>query len=128
MLVLPVSTYIGVTGQYHKVYPMSLSFSQPFFQPGCGAGVASPRTSCVKHKLIGALRLLLALLLFAPGSGPPGGFGIMVQQIEMIGARQWLNLLAGSIVSMTPLIAPLSQHAARALPGTSAPTAGEDLS
>ena len=44
-------------------------------------------------------RLVLGLLLFASGSGQTGGLGLVVQQIETIGPRQWLSLMAGSIVS-----------------------------
>jgi hypothetical protein len=45
------------------------------------------------------LRLLVGLVLFATGSGQTGGLGLVVQQIETIGPRQWLSLMAGSMVS-----------------------------
>ena len=53
----------------------------------------------MKHKTLRGLQLLLGLLLFAAGSGQTGGVGLVVQQIEAVGARQWLSLMAGSIVS-----------------------------
>ena len=52
----------------------------------------------MKYKALFGLRLLLGLLLFATGSGQTGGLGLVVQQIETIGPRQWLKM-AGSIVS-----------------------------
>jgi hypothetical protein len=39
----------------------------------------------------------------------------MVQQISFIGARQWLGLMAGSIVAGAPVIAPLSDRIALSL-------------
>jgi len=53
----------------------------------------------MKYKALFGLRLLLGLLLFATGSSQTGGLGLVVQQIETIGPRQWLSLMAGSIVS-----------------------------
>ncbi len=70
----------------------------------------------MKHKALFWSRLLLGLLLFAAGGGPPGGLGLVVQQIEIVGARQWFSLLAGSIVSSAPVVAPVSQRIARAFP------------
>jgi hypothetical protein len=64
------------------------------------------------HAMIFGLRLVLGLLLFASGSGQTGGLGLVVQQIETIGPRQWLSLMAGSIV----FSAPVSQRIARAFP------------
>ena len=52
----------------------------------------------MKYKVLLGLRLLLGLVLFT-GSGQPGGLGLVVQQIETIGPRQWLSLVAGSVVS-----------------------------
>jgi hypothetical protein len=79
----------------------------------------------MKHKALCWSRLLLGLLLFAAGGGPPGGLGLVVQQIEIIGARQWLTLLAGSIVSSAPVVAPVSQRIARAFPRRLVPSAGD---
>lgn len=66
----------------------------------------------MKYKALFGLRLVLGLLLFASGSGQTGGLGLVVQQIETIGPRQWLSLMAGSIV----FSAPVSQRIARAFP------------
>jgi hypothetical protein len=66
----------------------------------------------MKYKALSALRLLLGLLVFAAGSDQTGGFGLVLAQIETIGPRQWLNLMAGTIVSGTPM----TEHIARVLP------------
>jgi hypothetical protein len=60
------------------------------------------------HKALRGLQLTLGLLLFAAGSGQPAGLSLVVQQIEMIGARQWLGLIAGSAM------APVSERIAAA--------------
>jgi hypothetical protein len=60
----------------------------------------------MKHRTLRGLQLLLGLVLFAAGSGQPGGLDLVVQQIEIMGARQWLGLMAGSV------IAPVSQRVA----------------
>jgi hypothetical protein len=70
-------------------------------------------------KAFRGLQLALALLLFAAGGGQPIGLGLVAQQIEMIGARQWLGLMAGSAM------APLSERVAAALPGRLAPAAAQ---
>ena len=80
----------------------------------------------MKHKTLRGLQLLLGLLLFAAGSGQPGGVGLVVQQIEAVGARQWLSLMAGSIVSSTPLVTPMSQRIARAFSSLPVPS-GEEI-
>jgi hypothetical protein len=100
----------GVTGQYHKALGMSSSFS-----PQTGA---DPRKgfNAMKRKACWGLRLLLGLFLLAAGSGQPGGLGLVFQQIELVGARQWLNLLAGSMISSAPVVAPVSQRIARTFP------------
>ncbi len=74
------------------------------------------------HKTLRWLRLLLGLLLFGAGGGQPGGIDLVVQQIETIGARQWLSLMAGSIVSS----APVSQRIARAFSSLPVPS-GEEI-
>jgi hypothetical protein len=75
--------------------------------------------------------LLLGLIALALGSTQTGGLGLMVQQIETIGPRQWLGLMAGSIVSNTPVIAPVTERIARALPlkllPASEPQAGGEI-
>jgi hypothetical protein len=73
----------------------------------------------MKFKTLFGLRLLLGLLLLAAGSGQTGGVDLVVQQIRTIGPRQWLSLVAGSIVSDAPVVAPVSQRIARAFPNRS---------
>ena len=51
----------------------------------------------MKYKTLFALRLLLGLVVLAIGNGQTGGLGLVFQQIEAIGPRQWLNLMAGTI-------------------------------
>ena len=80
----------------------------------------------MKYKALFGLRLVLGLLLFASGSGQTGGLGLVVQQIETIGPRQWLSLMAGSIVSSTPLVTPMSQRIARAFSSLPVPS-GEEI-
>ena len=41
----------------------------------------------MKHKTLRGLQLVLGLLLFAAGSPRPGGLELLVQQIEVMGAR-----------------------------------------
>ena len=73
----------------------------------------------MKFKTLFGLRLLLGLLLLAAGSGQTGGVDLVVQQIRTIGPRQWLSLVAGSIMSNAPVVAPVSQRIARAFPNRS---------
>jgi hypothetical protein len=68
----------------------------------------------MKCRMLFGLRLLLGLVLLAVGSGQTGGLDVVVQHIQTVGPRQWLNLMAGSIVWRAPVIA-------RALPDRSAP-------
>ena len=63
----------------------------------------------MKHQALRGLRILLSLVVFAAVGGPGGGgLDLFVQQIRAIGARQWLGLMAGSMVpgalAVTPLI------------------------
>jgi hypothetical protein len=53
----------------------------------------------MQHHALHGLQLALGLLLFAAAGGQPAGLGVVVQQIEMIGARQWLGLMAGSAMA-----------------------------
>jgi hypothetical protein len=62
------------------------------------------------HKALRGLQLVFGLLLFTASGGQPGGLDLVVQQIEIMGARQWLGLMAGSA------IAPVSERVAAALP------------
>ena len=73
----------------------------------------------MKFNALFGLRLLLGLLLLAAGSGQTGGVDLVVQQIRTIGPRQWLSLVAGSIMSNAPVVAPVSQRIARAFPNRS---------
>jgi len=63
------------------------------------AVLTEERSNAMKYNALFGLRLLLGLVLLAAGSGQTGGLGLVVQQIETIGPRQWLSLMAGSIVS-----------------------------
>jgi hypothetical protein len=81
----------------------------------------------MKCKALFGLRLLLALILFAVGSGQTGGLDLVVQHIQAIGPRQWLTLMAGSIVSNAPVVAPVSHRIARAFPSRSFPFASEEI-
>ncbi len=53
----------------------------------------------MKCKTLFALRLLLGLVAVALGNGQTGGLGLVFQQIEAIGPKQWLNLMAGTLAS-----------------------------
>jgi len=64
----------------------------------------------MKPQVLRWLRVSLGLLLFAVGGGQPGGFDLVAQQIQVMGARQWLGLMAGSAIG------PVSQRIAGALP------------
>ena len=52
----------------------------------------------MKLRTLRGLQLLLGLVLFAAGGSQPGGLDVVVQQIEIMGARQWLGLMAGSAI------------------------------
>jgi hypothetical protein len=69
----------------------------------------------MQRKALCWLRLGLGLLVFAAGTSPTGGIGLVFEQIQMIGPRQWLNLMAGSIVSSTPAVAPIAHGLARVI-------------
>ena len=64
----------------------------------------------MKHQALRWSRVLLGLVLFAAGGGQPGGFDLVAQQVQIMGARHWLGLLAGAA------IAPVSQRIAGTLP------------
>jgi len=97
--VLPVSIYMGVTSQYHKGDTKSTPTADPDW-----------RRITMKPQALRWLRVSLGLLLFAAGGGQPGGFDLVAQQIQVMGARQWLGLMAGSAIG------PVSQRIAGALP------------
>ena len=75
----------------------------------------------MKHKAARALAIALSLIVFAVGGSQQDGLNLLVQQIRAIGTRQWLGLMAGSIVG-APVIAPLTGRIARSLPGRAAST------
>jgi len=68
----------------------------------------------MKCKILRGLRILLSVAVLAAGSRNEG-LSLMVQQISVIGPRQWLGLMAGSIVAGAPVIAPLSDRIALSL-------------
>ena len=76
----------------------------------------------MKHKAARALAIALSLIVFAVGGSQQDGLNLLVQQIRAIGTRQWLGLMAGSIVGSAPVIAPLTGRIARSLPGRAAST------
>jgi hypothetical protein len=59
--------------------------------------------------------------------GQTGGLDLIVQHIQTIGPRQWLSLMAGSIVSNVPVVAPVSQRITRTFPSRSGSFASEDF-
>jgi hypothetical protein len=71
----------------------------------------------MKHKALRGLRIVLGVIIvLVAGGGQRDGFSLVVQQIQIIGPRQWLGLMAGSIIAGTPGIAPLTERIARSLP------------
>jgi len=81
----------------------------------------------MKCKALYGLRLLLGLVLFAVGSGQTGGLDVVVQHIQTIGPRQWFSLMAGSVVSNTPVVASVSQRIAGAFSSRPIQFAGEEI-
>jgi len=69
----------------------------------------------MKCKVLRGLRILLSVVAFAAAGSRTEGLGLLVQQISIIGARQWLGLMVGSIVAGAPVIAPLSHRIALSL-------------
>jgi hypothetical protein len=80
----------------------------------------------MKCKALFGLRLLLGLILLAVGGSPTGGLDVVVQHIQAVGPRQWLSLMAGTVASNAPAIAPVSRRIARALPSRFDPLAAEE--
>src|SRR5262245_14259570 len=62
-------------------------------------GTGRGRINAMHHQALRGLQIALALLLFAAGGGQPIGLGLVAQQVEMIGARQWLGLMAASAMA-----------------------------
>lgn len=79
----------------------------------------------MKHKSLRGLRVVLGLIVVfagvASGAGQRDGFSLVVQQIALIGPRQWLGLMAGSVVSSAPVIAPLTVRVVHSLPRSIGP-------
>jgi hypothetical protein len=69
----------------------------------------------MKRKLLLGLRILLSVVVLAAVGSRSDGLGLAVEQIRIIGARQWLGLMAGSIVAGVPVIASLSDRIAGSL-------------
>jgi hypothetical protein len=77
----------------------------------------------MKKKALTALHLLLPLLLLVMGSGQSGGVGLIFEHIQTMGARQWLNVAAGSLVSRAAAVAPIADRIAAGFPHLSPPFA-----
>ena len=69
----------------------------------------------MKCKILRGLRILLSVAVLAAAGSRNEGLSLMVQQISLIGPRQWLGLMAGSTVAGAPVIAPLSDRIALSL-------------
>ena len=69
----------------------------------------------MKCKIFRGLRILLSVVVFAAAGSRTEGLSLLVQQISVIGPRQWLGLMAGSIVAGAPVIAPLGDRIALSL-------------
>jgi hypothetical protein len=56
-------------------------------------------------------RLLAGLMGVALGAGQAyGAVPLMAQQIEMMGARHWLGLMAGTVIARTSVLAPVTRR------------------
>ena len=77
----------------------------------------------MKHTAVRGLGIALSLAAFAIGGSQQDGLNLVVQQMREIGTRQWLGLMAGSIIGGAPAIAPLAERIARSLPGRTVPIA-----
>jgi hypothetical protein len=60
----------------------------------------------------GLLGLLLGLTLLAGGSGASNGFGLILNQIQAMGPRQWLSVTAGSLILRAAVAAPMPNRIA----------------
>jgi hypothetical protein len=69
----------------------------------------------MKCKMLRGLRILLSVVALVAAGSRTEGLSLMVQQISIIGARQWLGLMVGSILAGAPVIAPLSDRIALSL-------------
>ena len=62
------------------------------------------------------LGIALSLAALAIGGSQQGGLNLVLQQMSDIGTRQWLGLMAGSIIGSAPAIAPFAERITRSLP------------
>ena len=81
----------------------------------------------MKCKAFRALGILLSIAVLAAGGSRNETLNLVVQQIRVIGARQWLGLMAGSIVAGAPVIAPLGDRIALSLAHGAGPAAASDI-
>jgi hypothetical protein len=70
----------------------------------------------MKHTATRALGIALSLAAFAVGGSQQGGLNLVIQQMSDIGTRQWLGLMAGSIIGGAPAIAPFAEEITRSQP------------
>lgn len=80
----------------------------------------------MKNKAFRALRILLSIAVIAAGGSRNEAISLVVQQIRIIGPRQWLGLMAGSIVAGAPMIAPLGSRIALSLAYRAGPAPASD--
>ena len=72
----------------------------------------------MKQNAFRALGVALSLLLFTAGNGQRDGLNLLVEQIRALGTRQWLGLMAGSMVP--DALVPAAERIARLMPARSA--------
>jgi hypothetical protein len=65
----------------------------------------------MKANKLCVFRLLAGLIGMALGAGQAyGAVPLMAQQIEMLGARHWLGLMAGTVIARTSALAPVTRR------------------
>jgi hypothetical protein len=70
--------------------------------------------NAMKDKALRGLPVLLSLIIvFAAAGGQRAGLNLVIQQIRVIGPRQWLGLMAALAVANVPVIAPMTERFAR---------------
>jgi hypothetical protein len=103
---------MGVTDQYHKSRTKS-----PVFIARTERYRPRSRMTAMKHTATTrGLGIALSLAAFAVGGSQPGGLNLVLEQMREIGTRQWLELMAGSIIGSAPAIAPFAERIAHTLP------------
>jgi hypothetical protein len=76
----------------------------------------------MKQNAFRAWGVALSLLLFTAGSVQRDGLNLLVEQIRALGTRQWLGLMAGSMVP--DALVPAAERIARLIPAlTASPSA-----